>query len=53
MDAEKLVKISREDDLLEDDLQDVRKEDGATKSLIKTVVIAYNKEKEEEIHGHV
>ena len=34
---------------LSKDLQDVRKEDGATKSSIKTGGIGYNKEEEEDI----
>ena len=41
MDVERLDKISRIEDL-----QDVRKEDGATLSLINTDRIAHNKEEE-------
>ena len=48
MHAETLVKISREIYLSEEDLQDALKEDGATKSWIKTDGIAYKKGEEED-----
>ena len=48
IDAERLVKISRTIYLPKEDLQDVGKEYGASKSLIKTGGIAYNKEEKKK-----
>ena len=48
MDAERFVRISRNNVPSEDHLQDALKEDGATQLLIETGGIAFKEEEEEE-----